>query len=307
MLNETLSQHQLNQWHDQQAYNACECAVTITERAWGRAPAPFVFFLTGSGGRKEQSVRSDQDHGIIFWGKDEEQAYFQYLGEQITHQLEKAGYPRCEGKVMSNHAAWCQSYHAWFSQIDEWLEENSWSSLRYLLIFSDARALYGAKWLLDDIKNSLFQQIAPGSNAMKRLIENTAHRQRGINAIGQILTVSNGEYQGTFNFKEQVLYPVVHAARLWAFRENLQPTSTIERLGALQGKHRNTPQIPGWFEKALELRLKYCRRDKTEGIHFINPGDFTKSETALVKKWMTDGARFMRKTEQQLLHECKKR
>lgn len=307
MTNDTFSQHQLNQWHDQQAYNACEYAAAITERAWGRAPAPFVFFLTGSGGRKEQSVKSDQDHGIIYWGKDEEQPYFQYLGDKITQQLEKMGYPRCEGKVMSNHAAWCQSYNAWFSQIESWIEEDTWSSLRYLLIFSDSRAVYGSRWLLDDIKDCLFQKISPGSNAMKRIIENTAHRMRGKNAIGQIITLTHGEYQGAFNYKEQVLYPVVHAARLWAFRENLWETSTIERLDALERKKVSMPAAPDWFAEALELRLKYCRKDREEGIHFIYPDKFTKTETAMIKKWMSEGARFMRKTEQMLLNECKKR
>lgn len=300
-------QNKLNDVHELILQAVIERAKTSVEWARGAILAPFAFFQMGSGGRLEQSLVSDQDHGIIYWGNEEEAAYFLALGEEITRGLEIAGYPRCEGNVMSDHQLWCKSSEAWRKQVDDWIEENTWSSLRNLIIFADSRISFGSDWLLNDLKTYVFSFMEPGSLLLKRSIENTKHRMKGKSIIGTIYTEQYGELQGMFNFKESVLYPVVHAARLWSLRDNVLKASTVERLNHTAQFHSGSLEIPDWFTEALNIRLIYADpSDTVQTVHYIQPERLSKHHKKWIKKWMKEGELFMRKTERVLMDERKK-
>ena len=57
---------ELNVLHDVIISQTITIAFNKTIHAYGPPPSPFCFFVMGSGGRKEQGIWSDQDHGIIY-------------------------------------------------------------------------------------------------------------------------------------------------------------------------------------------------------------------------------------------------
>lgn len=65
----------LNLFHDELIKKTVQLAMEKVQGDWGDPPAPFAFFLMGSAGRFEQSVWSDQDHGIIFAGSPSCKSY----------------------------------------------------------------------------------------------------------------------------------------------------------------------------------------------------------------------------------------
>src|SRR4051794_22835154 len=84
---------QLNQFHDEIINRVIHVSVQQIEDRYGPLPCPFTFFMMGSAGRFEQSVWSDQDHGIIYQLQGTEiLTYFLALGKEISQGLQLAGY-----------------------------------------------------------------------------------------------------------------------------------------------------------------------------------------------------------------------
>ncbi|HWI48115.1 MAG TPA: DUF294 nucleotidyltransferase-like domain-containing protein, partial [Rummeliibacillus sp.] len=132
----------LNSFHDQVMRKVMQVAIIRLNK--GGPPCNFSWFVTGSGGRLEQSFISDQDHGIIYEEDAEESnSYFKALGEELSDGLAIVGYPYCKGAIMSSNPLWCKSIDAWKEQLLTWMEDESWEAIRYLQIFYDARVLEG--------------------------------------------------------------------------------------------------------------------------------------------------------------------
>src|SRR5690606_27425735 len=121
----------------------------------GPPPVPYAYLLFGSGGRREQTLTSDQDSGMLYDdpGPDRDEAevhaYFLTFSARIVETLQAIGYPPCEGSVISSNADWCASLRGWQAKLDTWFAEASWEQVRYLLIMADCRAVYGDSQLAD--------------------------------------------------------------------------------------------------------------------------------------------------------------
>src|SRR4051812_14999516 len=76
---------QLNLLHDEIINRVITVSVKQIEESFGPIPCSFSFFMMGSAGRFEQSVWSDQDHGIIYQQQGTEiHTYFLALGKEIS-------------------------------------------------------------------------------------------------------------------------------------------------------------------------------------------------------------------------------
>src|SRR4051794_31851164 len=72
---------QLNDIHDCLIQRCIEISEQLLiERGLGVSPVPYAFVLFGSGGRKEQTLWSDQDNGLI------------YESSNVDNEEEVAGY-----------------------------------------------------------------------------------------------------------------------------------------------------------------------------------------------------------------------
>jgi CBS domain-containing protein len=144
----------LNIFHDQVMKKVLDLAlIRVNNR---KTPCAFCWFITGSGGRMEQGIISDQDHGIIFEidsAKNEQ--YFLNLGKEISNGMDIVGYPFCNGNIMSSNPRWCKSLVQWKKQLSSWMEESDWESIRNLQIFFDARSLLGTEDLVLELKNDI--------------------------------------------------------------------------------------------------------------------------------------------------------
>lgn len=132
----------LNAFHDRVMLRVLE--VAKSKVAPGDAPCRYTWFITGSGGRYEQGVISDQDHGIIYEIPSmENDCYFKKLGEELSYGLDAVDYPYCSGKIMSSNTVWRKSLQEWECQLHSWMEDGCWEAIRYLQVFYDARPLTG--------------------------------------------------------------------------------------------------------------------------------------------------------------------
>ncbi|MEH7108812.1 MULTISPECIES: DUF294 nucleotidyltransferase-like domain-containing protein [Bacillaceae] len=282
----------LNQFHDEVYSRVISLAEKQVEEVYGPPPCPFSFFVMGSAGRKEQSVWSDQDHGMIYQKDgDLEENYFLTLGKQISIGLNEVGYPFCDGKVMASNTLWCKSISQWEIQLLEWSQNSSWESIRNLLIFTDGRPLYGKSSLLTSLKNLLNERIING-NLLPRLTYNTQYHKKGIGVFGQFLTETHGPFSGQLNMKEICFFPYVNSARLLALKENVAETSTLSRLKMLY----QIPNIDGiihHFIKLLSYRLTYTIQTDYESGHYLPINNLLREQKLELKDIIKTGAAFL--------------
>lgn len=280
----------LNTFHDEVMKKVFEAA---SARLKSKPPCPFVWFITGSGGRFEQGLISDQDHGIVF-DEDSQEAnhYFHELGKEISFGLEMVGYPLCEGKIMSSNPLWCQTATSWKSQVVSWMEESSWVSIRNLQIFYDARRLIGDSNLLFKIKGVIHGYCRTHPSVLGRLLENVKHVKKTIGPLGQIIVEEKGLHAGAIDLKYSAFIPYVNAVRLLAWKEGINETSTINRLKELGklGKYEDLSAYQENFFQLLQFRLKYLSSSASyDDSHYLYVKKLAKDDQKIIKKILKDG------------------
>lgn len=281
----------LNDFHDQVMHKVLH--VAKGKVGVGSPPCDFSWFITGSGGRYEQGVISDQDHGLVYESSSEENdKYFERLGEELAYGLHIAGYPYCLGKVMTSNSLWCKSFPSWQNQIQQWLEDDSWEAIRYLQIFFDARVLVGNRQFIQQLKSQIFDFHLIHPAHLKRFFINIMHIKNGIGPVGQILVEKHGVYQGCVNLKYAAFLPYVNAVRVLALKERIYETSTLGRIEKLiQQKGYETLLGPCEisFSALLTYRLSLSKVETYLDAHYLDINKLSKEKRRDIKRIMKDG------------------
>ena len=257
----------LNEAHDWLIQRSIALSEKIMEEAgMGLPPVPYAFVLFGSGGRKEQTLWSDQDNGMIYGFTDAgnaEQAadYFANLANHIVEGLKVLGYPPCDGEVICSNVSWRKSILDWKLMLQIWLDEANWEPIRYLLIVEDMRAVYGETSLVDKLKQFLGQHVNEHRPHLENLLQNTLHRKASLGVFGQILTERYGEDSGGVDIKYGSYIPIVNGIRLLAIQAGIMETSTLERIDKLLEYKRVSETLANDWKRAFALNLEL--RSKT--------------------------------------------
>ncbi|MBN8237168.1 hypothetical protein JF544_18130 [Halobacillus kuroshimensis] len=278
---------QLNLFHDQLISRTMRLAEERVKREQGNPPAPYAFYLMGSAGRCEQSIWSDQDHGLIFAGGRSEQDYFLVLGAEIKRGLAAVGYDECEGGVMSSNPLWCLPEEAMKQQVSGWLQQGDWQALRHMQIFFDSRVLIGEKDMLTPVKNIIFSTLKERNDLYQRLIENVRLIKKGRGVFGQLLPEQKGSRQGSLDLKQTIYFPFVNAARLLAFYKQLHVPSTLSRYACLEDDYPALRFYKRQFSEFLQFRLqKVEKSDGYDHVHYIPVQSLNPGEKKQLKAWM---------------------
>lgn len=281
----------LNTFHDQVMQKVLEVAKGNMKQK--RSPCKFTWFITGSGGRFEQALISDQDHGIIYeQSSKENDLYFKQLGEELSYGMDTVGYPYCNGNIMSSNPIWCKSVTDWELQLRKWMGEESWESIRYLQIFYDARALYGSEDYIKQLKAAIYHYQNDNPTLLMRFMENVKHLKNAIGPMGQLLAEQHGSYQGHINLKYTAFLPYVNSIRLLSIKEGICATSTLERIIELQEKEEYKELLKYSYENFMTLmnyRLSLFKVKEYDDTHYLNVKTLTKEQRKELKRILKYG------------------
>jgi CBS domain-containing protein len=257
--------------------------LTWGEAELGRPPCPYAWIVSGSEGRMEQTLLTDQDNALIHAADGAEaEDYFRRLAERANDDLEAAGFPRCPGGYMARE---------WRAPIDEWVERfNGWvadrgpQTLMRAAIFVDQRKVYGQ---LD---------LAPFAQAVKRagkdrlFLLSLAKAALDARPPASLLLRLKGE-SSQVNIKAQGLTPIVYLARCYGLEVGAEGSNTLARLDAavqagLMGEHARA-LVGEAFRFLLGLRLRLQLRAVAEGRPLANTvhlADLTSIERSRLKE-----------------------
>ena len=208
--------------------------------------------VMGSEGRGEQTIRTDQDNGLILSGpvpEDELQAF----RASFTGALESFGFPPCPGSVMVRNPLWSKTVDEYRADFGRWLALPDEASHMNIAIFYDAEAVAGDPELLRSTKQDLIDAM---SGERARL----AHFAKAIDAfptpIGLFNNLITSKDQGdALDLKKGGIFPIVHGVRSLALEHRLLETSTAARIERLSQAGVFTEEIARELTQALRFLM----------------------------------------------------
>ena len=232
-------------------------------------PVPYCLFVTGSHGRGESLLSPDQDHGLVIADYpdahyEKVDGYFRELATKFGAVLEKVGYPRCPGYIMSENPLWRKRYQEWVKQFLIWLELSSEHTVRYLTLVFDATPLVGEFPLFFGLKRFFLEKIQEYHNVIRQMFEEEAGHKVPLGMFNKFIVEKSGPHKGKLNLKRSGLIFVVEAARVLALKEGIGEVSTLDRIRALKEKHAISAQDAEYAEHAFHILVHYALQTQVQ-------------------------------------------
>jgi CBS domain-containing protein len=203
------------------------------EAALGAPPAPYAWLILGSGARLEQSLRTDQDHALVFADDHPPEApnYFSALAERVTATLEACGFPRCPGNVMATNPRWRQPRAVWQSTFARWIEQPDEENLLRSSIFFDLRQLHGE---LDAVAalRPVIARAKGNTLFLARLARAALRTSAPLTFFRQVALERRGDQDDLLDLKQRGTGLIVDLARLFALEAGRPETNSVARLRA---------------------------------------------------------------------------
>jgi len=222
----------------------------------GDPPGPWAWLALGSAARHEQSLRTDQDHALVYDPIDAspEQAdrYFAALAERVTRGLEAAGVPRCNGGVMATNPPWRRPVAEWTDEFRASLKDPGLGGKAFTNIALDYRRVAGPL----DVESTLDELIRGASHdpGFPRRLAHTAIEFRPPTGFFRDIVVeAKGSHAGTLDVKHGGITPITNLARAHAVGAGLTNNRTLRRLRDVVATGALDPELGAGLEEAFRL------------------------------------------------------
>lgn len=238
--------------------------IGLAEEQFGPAPATFAWLAFGSQAREEQSLKTDQDNGIVFANDapPDADAYFKRLAHFVCDGLDACGYPYCPGKIMATTDDWRQPLSGWLKHFAGWASVPDPQAVLSVSIFFDLRRIYGDRGLVTRISQALGEC---GSGSGKAVFLSALARQAisydvPLGFFRRFVLQSQGEHRETLEIKAAGLMPLTDLVRVLALRGGVTVPGTQDRLARLveAGKmgRRDADRLSGAHRLLAGLRVR---------------------------------------------------
>jgi len=259
----------------------------------GLAPCRFAFMVMGSEGRGEQTLATDQDNAIVYEdveGGDEIHSYFLELGERVNSYLHIIGYQYCKGEVMAKNPKWTQPLERWKHYFTGWINTSNPQDILEAAIFFDFRFIHGDQQLVQQLREHVHKVSANKPVFFYHMAQAVLKFKPPMNSFGRIVGRDAGADALEVDIKKAMM-PVLTFIRLYAIRENLGATNSLERLHALAERKSvdstSYEELVQAYELMMRLRLKFQVErisQNEEPGNIIDLNRLTRMEAAMLKK-----------------------
>lgn len=239
--------------------------------------------VMGSEGRGEQTVRTDQDNGLILAAPAPEEE-LQAFRTAFSGALERFGFPPCPGNVMVVNPVWSKTLEDYRADFRRWLAMPDENAHMNVAIFYDAEAVAGDAELLARAKLELIEAVS-GERAY------LAHFARAADAfptpIGLFNNLVTSKDDGdAVDLKKGGIFPIVHGVRSLAIERRLLETGTAARIAKLAELGALTHEFARELTQALRylmtLRLDAQLAEAAAGS-LVRPGELSTMERDLLR------------------------
>ncbi len=266
-------------------------------REMGPPPAKFAFMVLGSEGRKEQTLKTDQDNAIIYEDKanehrEEVRAYFLQFATQVSDQLNTIGFSYCTGGYMAQNPKWTHSLSHWKKNYESWMHESVPETVMQISTFFDCRYIYGEESIIKELQVFLSEQL---ENPMERLFhfmaKNALQYEPPLTPLFKNIQTFKVDKKEVFDIKK-AMTPIVDLVRVYALKNQIFEPNTGERLKALKDNHvfteQDSTELLQSYYYLMGLRLKtqsqQIMHDHLPPDNYIMPQKLSKIDQLTLKE-----------------------
>ena len=210
--------------------------LVLAER--GDPGVAFTWLCFGSEGRREQTLHTDQDNGILFEAKDAAEAAeirqrLLPIAQQINHHLAACGFTLCKGNIMAGNPELCLSRAEWARRFSAFIREATPQNLLASSIYFDLRAVWGDEQGCQHLRRTILSQVADNRLFQRMMADNALRHRPPVGRFREFVLERKGGDKATLDLKVQGLGPFVDGARLLALAHGVEAINTLERLRQL--------------------------------------------------------------------------
>jgi CBS domain-containing protein len=188
--------------------------------------------VMGSEGRGEQTVRTDQDNGLLL-AEPVPEADLAAFRAAFSGALERFGFPPCPGHVMVKNPQWSQPIDDFIRQIKGWVMIPDDDSAMNLGIFFDAVSVAGRAELVDRARTAMIEMMHGETAYLARFARAIDQFEGASAGVLSSIMASVGVASGEIHIKKSGTFPIVHGIRTLAIDYGLSETETVKRIDAL--------------------------------------------------------------------------
>lgn len=233
-------------------------ALAFAER--GDPPGRFGWIAFGSQARGEQTLHSDQDHGLLLPDDcdDDCDAWWRDTAAWVVDGLETCGYARCSGGVMAVNDAWRHSVSGWRRAFGDWIARPSETHVMDSTIAFDLRSVTG-RLQVRELLAPVIATAADNGVFLARLARDATRHRPPLGFFGGFAVERSGEHKGSFDIKAGVMLPIADIARLHAVARGSADIATDVRLAGAEAGQLSpdlAATLRAGYELATGLRLR---------------------------------------------------
>ena len=269
----------------------------MKEDGFGGHPVNFCWMSLGSEGRREQTLRTDQDNALIFANASSINRrairdWFLAFSERVVDSLARCGFPRCRGGIMASNPTWCQSQNKWYETFGDWIRRHrDPRALRMASIFFDFRAIYESDDFIASLRENMNRDIRKNRGFLSLMAKSALYNRPPVGFFNQFIVKKSGEHKNKLDLKMKGVMPIVEAVRVMALDLEVEATNTLERLAEIRrqgviGK-RLYSDITEAYEFISLLRIRRHLESRARGEkqdNFIDPNDLNSLQRKMLKE-----------------------
>lgn len=282
--------------------------IELTLKTYGDPGVPFTWLVFGSEGRKEQTLVTDQDNGILFhtpedMSNDQARVLLHPLAKEINTQLDKCGFTWCKGNIMASNPDLCRSEQEWEDWYYRFIHTSTPENLLNSNIFLDMRPIWGNEHIANEMFKRVVQVIEKNTLFQKMMATCALQNRPPLNMFKGFVYAKGGE-KNTIDLKTQGLTPFVDAARILSLGHGIIESNTLERIQALvtQGV-MSDKDANAWVESYSLIQLLRMRnhqeqaQNKKELTNRISPAELNQLDQRILREAFRQAKRLQSKLE----------
>jgi CBS domain-containing protein len=271
-------------------------AVFLVIKKMGKEPpVNFSVMVLGSEGRREQTLKTDQDNALIYDDTipsldEDPDEYFTLFSRELSELLTRIGFPPCPGKVMVSNPEWRHGRQKWMRIISNWLSRPEPENTLKFGMFFDFRNAFGDEKLTEELRDFILNEAKEKELFLSYMLLDAVRFKPPLGLFNRLLTEKAGPKKGEIDIKKGGIFPITQGIRALALRAGIRETPTIERLSRLTELGEIPPDLGADLREAflylqtvrLRAQLSKIKEGKEPDNH-ISPSSLGKLERDLLK------------------------
>ncbi|PAU88667.1 cyclic nucleotide-binding protein [Pseudomonas sp. WN033] len=249
----------------------------------GDPGVPFTWLSFGSEGRREQTLHTDQDNGILFEAASSAEAAeirsrLLPLAMRINKGLAECGFTLCKGNIMASNPELCLSRDEWAARFDKLIRSATPDNLLASSIYFDFRVIWGEAAGAESMFNEVLEKVAANDLFQHMLAQHAMLSRPPIGRFRDFVVARKGADKDTLDLKTEGLVPFVDGARILALSHGISDCNTLERFrqlrdkGVIDAKDADAYEEAYHFIQLIRMQQHQCQdRDQLPFSNRVDP------------------------------------